>query len=227
MKENRNVHKEHRKRFKKRYIDEGLEHFQLHNVLELLLYFGIPLKDTNVIAHDLINEFGSFSAVFDADIESLKNVKNMTENAAILIKLIPEISRIYELDKTSIKSQKFDTLEKIEKYLINLYRGIAVETVYLLLFDIKQNLVDCVKLDEGTASSSRINSRKIVSISIKRNIHNVVLAHNHPSGTTFSSKDIVATRKLKVFLREMKVNMIEYYVVSGDKVYRLVEQTEK
>ena len=191
------------------------------------MYFGIPLKDTNVIAHDLINEFGSFSAVFDADIESLKNVKNMTENAAILIKLIPEISRIYELEKASKKSQKFDTLEKIEKHLINLYRKLTVETVYLLLFDVKQNLVDCVKIDEGTASSSRINSRDIVRIAIKRNIHNVVLAHNHPSGTSFSSKDIIATRRIKFLLNEMNVNLIENYVVSGDKVYRLVEQTEK
>ncbi|MBR6681879.1 MAG: hypothetical protein IKL40_02725 [Clostridia bacterium] len=227
MKRNMNVHKGHRQRLKKRYIDEGLEHFQLHNILELLLFFGIPLKDTNVIAHDLIEKFGSFSAVFDADIESLKSVKNMTENAAILIKLMPEISKACDLDRNSISSKRFDTKEKIEKYLIDLYRGLKVETVYLLLFDAKQHLVDCIKLDSGNASSSKFDSARIVEIAVKRGIPNVVLAHNHPSEKTFSSNDIIATRRLKHFLGEMKINLIENYVVAGNKVYRLVEQTEK
>ena len=191
------------------------------------MFYGIPMKDTNVIAHDLINEFGSFSAVFEADIDSLKSVKNMTENAAILLKLIPEIARAYEKDKASIEMRRYDTLEKIEKYLLKLYCGVSVETVYLLLFDMKQHLVDSVKLDEGTGSSSRIDSRKIVQIAVKRGIQNIVLVHNHPSGKSFSSNDIIITRKLIALLGEMKLNMIENFVVSGKRVYRLVEQTEK
>ncbi len=227
MKANRNVHKGHRFRLKKRYIDEGVEHFQLHNVLELLLFYGIPLKDTNVIAHDLIEKFGSFSAVFDADIESLKSVKNMTENAAVLLKLIPDVSRLYELDKASAKKRRFDTLEKIEKYLIRLYKGVKVEKLYLLLFDMKQHLVDSVMIDEGTINSSKIDSRKIVETALSRNIHNIVLAHNHPSGKSFSSNDIVVTRRLRYLFAEMNINLIENYVVAGDTVYRMIEKTEK
>lgn len=227
MKDKRNVHRLHRQRLRKRYIDEGLDHFQLHNILELLLFPAIPYKDTNEIAHDLIEKFGSFSAVFDADVESLKSVKNMTENAAILIKMIPEVMRRSEIEKAEMKSERFDSLEKIERYLINLFRGLKHERVYLLLFDTKQHLVDCIKLEEGSVNWSKFDSSRIVQIAHSRNIPNVVVAHNHPSGTAISSNDVIATRKLKVLLTEMNINIIENYVIAEDKAYRIIEQIEK
>ncbi len=225
MKSDNNIHRGHRKRLKKQYMDVGLDHFPEHVILELLLFFAIPYKDTNVIAHELINKFGSLSAVFDADIESLKSVKNMTENAAILLKLLPDIIRKCSLENVS-KGQCYDSFEKIEEYLIKLYQGVKVETVFLLLLDLKYGLVDCVKLNEGTVNSSDASARRIVEIALARNIHQVVLAHNHPTGTSFSSNDIVATRKLHLFLSEMNIKLIENYVVVGDKAYGMVEKIE-
>ena len=73
-----NPHAGHRQRLKERFVSEGgLEHFELHNVLEILLFFGIPQKDTNDIAHELIRTFGSFSQVFLADVEQLAAVKGI------------------------------------------------------------------------------------------------------------------------------------------------------
>ena len=83
-----NHHKEHRKRLKNRFLSEGLDNFEVHNVLELLLFFGIPQKDTNDLAHELLNKFGSLSGVFEAPYSELIKVKGIGDNAATLIQLI-------------------------------------------------------------------------------------------------------------------------------------------
>ena len=63
----KNTHEKHRERVRENFMKYGLETFQPHNVLEFLLFYSIPVKDTNKIAHNLINRFGSLSEVFDAD----------------------------------------------------------------------------------------------------------------------------------------------------------------
>ena len=94
-----NPHEGHRERLKERFLNEGLLGFHDHNILELLLFYVIPRKDTNEIAHELLREFGSLSAVFDADIELLKQVPGIGDNAATFIKLIPQLARAYMMDK--------------------------------------------------------------------------------------------------------------------------------
>ena len=96
--EKKNVHEGHRDRLRQRFLQEGLENFQDHNVLELLLFYSIPRKDTNEEAHNLINRFGSLSGVFDASFEELCEVKGIGENSAALIKIMPELFKKYEVD---------------------------------------------------------------------------------------------------------------------------------
>lgn len=98
------MHENHRARVRKRFEHEGLKTFADHNVLELLLFYSIPQKDTNDIAHRLLDEFGSLSAVFDAPKDVLMNVVGVGENTATLIKLMPELFSRYEQDKIKNES---------------------------------------------------------------------------------------------------------------------------
>ena len=52
-------HGGHRERMRKRFQDSGLQAFQPHEVLELLLFYALPRVNTNPIAHDLMAEFHS------------------------------------------------------------------------------------------------------------------------------------------------------------------------
>ena len=83
------VHDGHRGRMKKRFVRYGLDNFDDISVLELLLFYAIPRQDTNVLAHRLLDTFGSLSAVFEARYEDLMRVEGIGENAAVLLKLIP------------------------------------------------------------------------------------------------------------------------------------------
>ena len=81
------VHDGHRERLKERFIEHGLTSFNELNALEMLLFYAIPRKDTNPIAHALLDRFGSLNAVFDASVRELCEVEGIGQNAAVQARL--------------------------------------------------------------------------------------------------------------------------------------------
>ena len=210
------MHKDHRKHTKDRFLSEGLDSFEPHNVLELLLFYSIPQKDTNETAHMLINRFGSLSAVFDAPYDDLLTVPGISEHSATLIKLIPAISRRYAMEKNS-KVTKLSSIEDIGKYLVARYLGVTEETVLLLLLDNKFGLIDCVKVHEGSVNSSAITMRKLIETALFKRASMVVLAHNHPSGVALpSSDDLFTTQQVKRASDLVEIGMLAHIIVAGD-----------
>ena len=131
------MHEHHRKRMKERFLREGIENFEPHNVLELLLFYSIPQKDTNEIAHRLINRFGSLSAVFEASFSELIEIDGIKEHSATLIKLIPALAQRYVSEANSFSGSFIPTIEEAGKYFKAKYIGATKEIVYLLLLDNK------------------------------------------------------------------------------------------
>ena len=210
------MHKDHRKHTKDRFLSEGLDSFEPHNVLELLLFYSIPQKDTNETAHMLINRFGSLSAVFDAPYDDLLTVPGISEHSATLIKLIPAISRRYAMEKNS-KVTKLSSIEDIGKYLVARYLGVTEETVLLLLLDNKFGLIDCVKVHEGSVNSSAITMRKLIETALFKRASMLVLAHNHPSGMALpSSDDLFTTQQVKRAFDLVEIGMLAHIIVAGD-----------
>lgn len=221
-----NPHKDHRKRVKAMYKAKGIDDMPKHAVLEMLLFFGIPYKDTNEIAHELINRFGSLSAALEADVESLKNVKNMTENAAILMHLVADIARLYRIDKT-VGENKIGIGNGLEEYLTLKYSGVSEETLFLIMFDKNGRLINLNQLWVGTHSSSQISAERIVKLATSHNVTRIALAHNHPDNTGVSSDDIVSFRRMVFHLRSVGIELVESYVITHDKVIGINELTRR
>lgn len=214
MKDDKNLHAGHRNRLKNRFLDSGLDSFETHNILELLLFYSIPQKDTNDIAHELLNHFGSLKNVFDADFEELIKVNGIKENSATLIKLIPALSRAYIKSKTE-DVEIFDSADKIEEFLLSVYFGVTNEVVYAMLLNNKFELISLEKLHEGSVNSSLIEPRKLVEAVVKKNASMVILAHNHPNGFPSPSvDDIETTGTLLTTCDAIGVQLLEHFVVS-------------
>lgn len=211
------MHENHRERVKNRFLTEGIDHFDPHNVLELLLFYSIPQKDTNEIAHLLIERFGSLAGVFDAPFQELISVPGIKEHSATLIKMIPALSRRYALEKNRVTSALSD-MKKIGGYLVDKYVGINIETVYLLLLDNKFNLIECVKVHEGSVNSSAITLRRLIETALFKHASMAVLAHNHPSGVAIpSADDIFTTREVKRAFDLVEIKLLAHIIVAGDK----------
>ena len=99
------IHDGHREKMRRRFLSGGLEQFADHEALELLLYYAIPRRDTNPIAHALIDRYGSLSAVLAAPVEDLQKVEGIGESAAILLKLVPRLcakARLADADRQEL-----------------------------------------------------------------------------------------------------------------------------
>ena len=208
----------HRERVRKRFLQEGLEHFEQHNQLELLLFYAIPQRDTNGIAHDLIQRFGSISRVMDASVEELMTVDGIGERAAVLLKLVPALARSYTLDHLG-KVRTFQSGEELKEYLLALYTGCTKERVYLLLFDNRDTLLRTVQIGEGDLTAALFSTREIVQqVLLYSKTTKVILSHNHPVGLALPSHaDQTATDEIQRALSSVEVTLYDHIIVSGNR----------
>ncbi len=214
--EAKSLHGGHRERVKSQFLKNGLDSFQPHSILELLLYYAIPLKDTNPIAHQLLQKFGSLSGTFDAPYEELLKVDGIGRSAATLIKLIPQICRRYQedIDRDKIVIYSYD---EAGKRLVNKFIGRQNEVVVLMLLDSKTRILFCDVVDEGSVNSANIYIKKIVRLSVQYDASYAILSHNHPSGSCLPSKqDLSTTRWVYEALDTVEVRLIDHIIVSGN-----------
>ncbi|MEE1076886.1 MAG: JAB domain-containing protein [Acutalibacteraceae bacterium] len=217
-----NPHNGHRNRLRKKFLDNSFDGLETHEILELMLYYAIPRKDTNPIAHKLIDSFGSLSAVFDAPIDKLKE-QGISENCAIYLKLIPQICRMYMEDKHNNKEKVIDIDNTGEK-LKHKFVGRDYEAVVLLLLDSKYKEVFCGVVSKGSVSACEVYVRKVIELAVLYNAKFAVLAHNHPSGLALpSNADIVTTKRVHQALRLIDVVLLDHVIVADDDYVSLKE----
>lgn len=220
------LHDGHRKRLKARFLTDGLSGFEDHNILELLLFYSIPRSDTNEIAHLLLNEFKSLSAVFDAPVEELCKIKGISNHTATLIKLIPELLSVYHTDKTK-DTKIVNSTNEAGRFFIPRFYGKKNEEVHIMLLDDKKKLIKCEKLFEGTVNSSPVTVKKIVAAVVNSNATAVVIAHNHPGGIALPSRsDIITTEKIFKALKLINVELSDHIIVADDDFVSLADSGE-
>ncbi|MBQ4515769.1 MAG: DNA repair protein RadC [Clostridia bacterium] len=211
------THDGHRQRMKSRYMKEGLDSFAPHEVLELLLYYAIPRRDINELAHRLIDHFGSVANVLDADIEDLKQIDGIGENAAVLLNLIPSLSRVYTSSKWDRNTSLLST-NAIGEYAVSMYVGKKNEEFGIICLDSNRRIHYSGIIIKGTVNQTEAYPRVVVSEVLKHNAVNVVLMHNHPSGSLIPSQsDREATKNIVAALEAIGVHVIDHIIVAGDR----------
>lgn len=217
------IHSGHRKRLKEQFRTEGLDNFTEVQALELLLFPIIPRRDTNPIAHALLNQFGSFAQVLEAPVEELQKVDGIGEAAAVYLHMILDAGRYYQVSR-SRHTKILTSLDKCGEYLVSFFYGQRVENIYLLCLDAKCMVLGCKKVGEGSVNSAGLSIRKIVEMALAANASAVVLAHNHPSGLAIpSDEDILTTRKVAAALSAVDVQLVDHIVVADNDYVSMVQ----
>lgn len=211
------IHEGHRQRMKRRYLRNGLNDFSEHEVLELLLFYCIPRRDTNEIAHRLIDHFGSLAKVFGATVSQLMEVEGMGENAALFISLIRETDAYYHLRRFDL-NQPLRNCDEYGTYLHAFFANERNEAVYLLCLDAKCMVLGCERITEGSVNTTSVPIRRVVEVALAKKATSVVLAHNHPSGiATPSDEDIQTTYQLGRTLYSVGISLVDHIVVADDE----------
>ena len=210
------THDKHRERLKSRFL-KSPDSFEDHELLELILFYSIPRKNTNETAHKLLERFGSLKGVLDANIDALRSVENIGPTSALYLKAISKLVLKYR-----ISEQKTDELLKspstLSMFLKSLFIGTENEISYVLLFDNSKRLIKCEKTGEGCSMEHNMSLRKAVQEALNNNATSAILVHNHPNGKAFpSGDDIQATNKAKMILESLGVTLMEHFIVASDE----------
>lgn len=212
---NGNEHTGHRQRLKKKFIENGFDVFETHEALEMYLFYAIPRKDTNPLAHRLLDRYLTIGGVCDAPIDELQNEFGLSESAAVYLKMLPEMSRLYNESKMSADNIIDD--EKLGEMFQTKFIGRTSEAVALMLGDAKGKMLYFNIITKGSLNSTDMPIRKIVDLSLRHNAKFAYIAHNHPSGTALpSASDIATTRTVRETLLSVGVDLIDHFIVTDD-----------
>ena len=227
----KNNAKGHRERVRKKFLENGFNGLEDYEILELLLFYVIPRKDTKAIAKELIEKFKTLANVLKADTLELKTVNGLGDVAITFLKMMGALpEKIYE-DK--LKNQKLikDDRNKItdKEVLLSFLRNKIgyedVEKFYVIYLSSSNEVIAFEESSSGTLDRSSIYPREIYKRVIMENAKSIIIAHNHPSGNTCPSKcDIDITNEIAKGLKNFGALLLEHIIITRDSYFSFLEE---
>ena len=221
----------HRERIKEKFLKNGIDSFAEYEILELLLTYCIPRKDTKPIAKELLNKFKSLDNIFKADFNKLSAIDGLGKNSIVFFKLIGDLpSIIYKdelknkklIDKETLKISNKDILLK---YLRNKIGYEEIEKFYVLYLSSSNEVIEFEENSVGTLDRSSVYPREIYKKIINLNAKSIILAHNHPSDNITPSKcDIELTNEIAKGLKNFGALLIEHIIVTKNSYFSFLEE---
>ena len=206
-------HKGHRQRMRERVQSYGLDSLAEHEALEYVLYLTNAQKDTNGIAHDLIDRFGDFAAVLEASEEELCTVEGVGPSTARMLHLLPQISRYYGRSRTST-TRCIKTTEQMGSYLMAKFAWSDYERAMLVSLDSRKRV--------GTSDRVSLDIKNVVAAAIKGGTDAVVLCHNHPNGVALPSlEDMDATGSIARALGLVNVHLLDHFILTDTEYFSM------
>lgn len=211
------THDGHRERLRDSFLTHGLDSFHELQALELLLFYAIPRRDTNPIAHALLDRFGSLDGVFAASEQELCEVPGIGRNAAALLLLVPQIIKRSRVAAAS-EAKYIRNGREAAEYLRPRLDTEREEVAMMICLDAQMAVINCVEIARGTVNMVDFSVRRVVEIAMKSKASYVVLAHNHPDGSPrMSREDSAVTSRVFKALELVNIRLFDHIIVAGDE----------
>ena len=212
-----NVHANHRKRVRTRYIREGINNFEKHEVLELLLHYPMNYVDTNEIAHNLINEIGSFSGVLDAEVSDIIKVKGVGTRSAYFLKFMRSMIEYY-IDEVGEDPKRTFSIKELAHFCIERCSYFNEEKYAVILFNVTNKLLGFEVLEDCSYHNPKSISRALGKHVFAYNAINfIVVRYTLDDNLIPSDKEIEACKAVFNFYNYFNRGLSEYFIIHGDK----------
>ena len=221
-----NLHKNHRQRVRNRFIKDGnLDSFEQHQVLELLLFYAIPRRDTNEMAHKLLNEYGSLYTIMNAKPEDIVKRCKVSEQTAVLISMIPHVARKFLGSALDGEKSCIDSFNKAYRYFEAVLSGQIFESFYMLCLDLNKRFKKLIKISDGISNSAPVYMEKVVGDALLHNSSFVIIGHNHPNGNNKpSSADVEVTMRITNALAHIDIKVLDHIIICGDEHFSFAKK---
>ena len=212
------IHSGHRMRMRKKFADYGRDIFNTYELLEMLLYHSIPLKNTNPIARMLVATFSDIDGVFNATKEELMAVDGVGERTADMIKAVGKIQiDTAGFNLKTVPAYNFADYNDTGSFFVSHFEGnMDYETVMLLL-DNKMAYIDFVTMASVDYEMGAIKPKNFIDTALRARASVCIIAHNHPYGPLYpTTGDVETNNMIRRALSGAGVTLVEHYIVSGD-----------
>ena len=198
-------HAGHRQRMRERFLCGGLDGFADHEVLELMLFYAIPQRNVNPLAHRLLERFGTLHAVLEASVADLMKVEGVGRHTALLLNLFSHAARRLEMSRENT-GKLICNRGMAEKHAVRLLQGLRTEHFYAVCLDGRMQLIADELIARGSIDEVQAYPRLVAEAVLRHNAHAAVLCHNHPGGSPIpSQQDVDVTRQLVALLTSLGV----------------------
>ena len=211
----------HRSRLRSRFRDAGRGALSDYEILELLLGYAIPRRDTKPLAKELLEEYGSLRRIFDESLDALESRKGIGEYAGTLIKLVKACMSRY-LEPFTDGGVILDNPEAVIRYIQAEIGGEKSEHFMLLCLNSAGKLIHAQDLCQGTVNMAHVYPREVFKTALEKGASALILVHNHPSGSLApSAHDERLTRALKELGESLGISVHDHIIVTRDQAYSI------
>lgn len=207
---------------KNKYNSEGYDSLTQHEKARLLLSYAEKGSKTDKAAEDIIEVYGNMFRASDANILSLINFHGLSSSSAVLLKLIPVFSTLCTLHNS--EDIQFNSSANAKSFFYNLLRNNSIEKAVIIALNKNFKIIDKYIISSGCPDKVDMSFRKVHEFAQNCNAVYVIIAHNHPRGTTEPSReDISATLKIKDALSHIDVQLVDHIIISADNAISMRE----
>lgn len=211
----------HRSRLKERFRRSGRKALADYELIELMLGYAIPRKDTKPIAKSLLERFGTFQAILDAPYERLEEVEGVGMHASTLIALFRAVTSRY-LEPSLETAPVISGPEDVADYTRSAIGGSPREQFMILCLNSAGRLIHSRVIAEGTVDAAHVYPREVLRSAMDCNATALILVHNHPSGTLAASEeDRLLTERLKEACSHAGISLHDHLIVTRSGVYSM------
>ncbi len=213
------IHTGHRQRLKQRALSFGLESMPEHEVLEWLLTYTIPYKDVNPLAHQLIEQFGSYAGVLEAGYDQLKSISGVGHETAAFLSLLPEAYRTYLSSRnvgTIVLNNVYECINYFKTFIISK----DVEQLYIFCLDGKYQLKKTIKVLKGKENHVEIPLKEFTEKIAGEKYVYALLMHTHTgSNVKPTEADVTATLRFMTICQSMGMKLHDHIIMNENKYY--------
>ncbi len=222
-----NVHTGHRQRLKSKVKENGLKSLSTHEAVELLLTYTIPQKDTNHLAHTLLNEFGNFANILDASYENLCKVKGVGAETALFLSTLPSYVELYKSSKLENRNSTLRHTQDCVDYFRANFEVRSREYLYFVLLNKLKRVIRSFAIEGNDDCSITLDMPYITSKITGENVDSIVIYHTHPNGNVFpSADDLITTQNILNLCCMIQVKMYDHIILNETEYYSFNQHGE-
>ena len=209
---------------RERFLQKGPDALSKSELLAILIGSGIKGKNVKKLSEQIIRKFSN--KFLDLTVDDLLEISGIGKVKALQI--VSALALVKRFCDEKGPKEHLVLSAKDAIFLNSDLKGKKKEYLVCLYLNARNALLKKETISIGTLDKSIIHPREIFGPAVELRTAGIILVHNHPSGDPSpSEQDIDVFNKIIEAGKIMGVNVIDFIIIAGDKIYSFFEDLQQ